>query len=257
MKTLFCRILLSLALWGAGVAPGAEPGPVVLDIGHQSTATGAKSPDGRVNEYDFWCRYAGEVKAEIEAAGYSCVVLNRGAAPADKTQAEACRAAGVEQLNKPDIGARRYPSTHYPQHIGCGMVSADRAIDLQARCVVFLHLNSTGSRWVRKAPPGLIICNRLLGNELAEAVCTTMKQGVPEFSQGIRVQPRFIGSQASAGWMNALDAAGIPAVVFEALYVNHRPHVDYICNDAQARRLARTIAAGVVAWLKQHPQEED
>ena len=68
MKPLFCRILLSLALWAGGVALGAEPGPVVLDIGHQSTATGAKSPDRRVNEYDFWCRYAGEVKAEIEAA---------------------------------------------------------------------------------------------------------------------------------------------------------------------------------------------
>ena len=244
------RALLVLIFCLFGVAVGATA-PVVLDIGHQSTASGAATPDGSLNEYEFWCTYAGEVKAAIEEAGYPCVVLNRGMAPTKKPILAACQAAGVVQLNKPDKGAKRYPSTHYPEHIGCGMVSADHAIDLGARCVVFLHLNSTGHKWQSKPVAGLIICNRKLGSPLAESVCAAMRRELPTLSKGIKVLPRYIGSQPSAGWMNALDAAGIPAIVFEAFYVNNRAHVDFIRSDANARKLARTIAAGVVDWLSQ------
>lgn len=242
------RALLVLIFCLFGVAVGATA-PVVLDIGHQSTSSGAATPDGSLNEYEFWCTYAGEVKSAIEEAGYPCVVLNRGMAPTKKPILAACRAAGVVQLNKPDKGAKRYPSTHYPEHIGCGMVSADYAIDLGARCVVFLHLNSTGHKWQSKSVAGLIICNRKLGSPLAESVCAAMRRELPTLSKGIKVLPRYIGSQPSAGWMNALDAAGIPAIVFEAFYVNNRAHVDFIRSDANARKLARTIAAGVVDWL--------
>ncbi len=249
MRYLFC-FLLCLLFAACGFSPAEDSGPVVLDIGHQSTAGGAASPDGAVNEYEFWCTYAGEVKAAIEAAGYSCVVLNRSVAPTKKNLKAACQAAGVVQLNKPDKGAKRYPSTHYPEHIGCGMISADCAIDLKARCMVFLHLNSTGSKWVSKAPTGLIICNRKLGQELAASMCDVMRREHPTQMRSIKVLPRYIGSQPSAGWMNALDEAGIPAIVFEALYVNHRPHVDYIRNDANARKLARSIGVGVVEWLQ-------
>lgn len=249
-------LLLAFAVLSGGAAAEGER-PVVLDIGHQSTSRGAGSPDGAVNEYEFWCMYAGEVKAVIEDAGYSCVILNRGNAPTKKAIAEACEAAGVVQLNRPDRGARRYPSTHYPEHIGCGMVSADYAIDISARCVVFLHLNSVGNSWSTTPPRGLIICNRRHGNALAESVCEAMRRdildrpgGMPNAGKGISVLPRYIGSQPSAGWMNALDEAGIPAIVFEAVYVNNRGHVSYIRNDANARKLARTIGAGVVNWLE-------
>lgn len=241
-------VVFMLSLLGAVYAAA---GPVVLDIGHQSTSGGAASPDRSLSEYDFWCTYAGDVKAAIESAGYPCVVLNRGMAPTKKHLLSACRAAGVVQLNKPDKNAKRYPSTHYPEHIGCGMVCADYAIDLGARCVVFLHLNSTSSKWQSKAAAGLMICNRQYGRPLAESVCSAMRRELPALSKGIKVLPRYIGSQPSAGWMNALDAAGIPAIVFEALYVNNRTHVDFLRSDANARKLARTIAAGVIDWLEQ------
>ncbi len=248
--------LIAVVVLLAGFA-AAAPAPVVLDIGHQSNSRGAASPDRAINEYKFWCTYAGEVKEAIEAAGYPCVITNRGLAPTDKALAAACQATGVVQLNKPDKGAVRYPSTHYPEHIGCGMVSADYAIDLGARCVVFLHLNSVGSKWSTKPPTGLIICNRKHGAALAESVCSVMRQdildrpgGIPNAGKGIKVLPRYIGSQPSAGWMNALDEAGIPAIVFEAVYVNNRPHVDFIRNDANARKLARALAAGVIQWLR-------
>ena len=238
--------------------PIANPnGVVMIDIGHQSTSGGAASPDGKVSEYEFWCTYAGEVKAVIEAAGYPCVVVNRSVAPTKKHVLESCRAAGVVQLNRPDKGAVRYPSKYYPQHIGCGMIAADYAIEQKARCMVFLHLNSVSSKWSDTPPTGLIICNRKYGHGMAEAVCATMRSdildrpgGMPNAGKGIKVLPRYIGSQPSAGWMNALDESRIPAIVFEAVYVNNRAHVDYIRNDANARKLARTIAKGVVNWLK-------
>ena len=74
--------------------------------------------------------------------------------------------------------------------------------------------------------------------------------GMPNAGKGIKVLPRYIGSQPSAGWMNALDEAGIPAIVFEAVYANNRGHVEFIRNDANARKLARTIAEGMVNWLR-------
>ena len=256
MRTLICMLCGLLLI--AAIAPAGERGAVVLDIGHQSDARGAASPDGRVNEYEFWCRYAGEVKQVIEDAGYSCLVINRGKAPADKQLRAACAAAGVVQMNKPDRGAKRYPSTHYPEHIGCGMVCADYAIDSKARCVVFLHLNSVGNKWSRKPPAGLIICNRKNGRVLAESVCNSLQKsllkvpgGIPYADRKVKVLPRYIGSEPSAGWMNALDEAGIPAIVFEAVYVNYKQHVDYICREEGARKLARAIAAGVVDWLRQ------
>lgn len=256
---LFMSVLLVACGHSAGEPAAAKPnrGPVVLDIGHQSTSGGACTPDGKLNEYAFWCRYAGEVRAVLEEAGYPCVILNRGNAPTNKQLAEYCRQAGVVQLKRPDKGAVRYPSVHYPAHIGCGMVSADKAIDLKARCVLFLHLNSVGKGWSSTPPTGLIICNRVHGKALAESVCAAMRQkildrpgGMPNAGKGIKVLPRYIGSQPSAGWMNALDEAGIPAIVFEAVYANNRGHVEFIRNDANARKLARTIAEGMVNWLR-------
>ena len=259
LKFIGCALLILMPGCSTHVEGREQPRPslVILDIGHQSTARGATSPDQTIDEYAFWCRYAGEVKADIEAAGYRCVIVNRGMAPAAKDLQEACAKADVLQLNHPDKGAVRYSSVHYPEHIGCGMVSADYAIATGARCMVFLHLNSVGRSWSTTPPTGLIICNRRHGRELAERVCEAMQRdildrpgGIPNGGKGIKVLPRYIGSQPSAGWMNALDEAGIPAIVFEAVYLNNRAHVEFIRRDSGARQLARTIAVGVVAWLK-------
>ncbi|MBE6436361.1 MAG: hypothetical protein E7030_09195 [Akkermansiaceae bacterium] len=130
-----------------------------------------------------------------------------------------------------------------------------------ALCVVFLHLNSVGSKWSVTPPTGLIICNKNHGNALAESVCEAMRAdildqqgGMPNAKKGIKVLPRHIGSQSGAGWMNTLDEEKIPAIIFEAVYVNNRGHIDFISNDANARKLARTIGKGVVNWLKaNHP----
>lgn len=240
---------------------GAVPRPVVIDIGHQYTASGAESPDGKINEYAFWAQYAIEVRKEVEAAGYPCIITNRSEAPTKEPLATYNKESGVVHLNKPDKNAKRYPSTHHPEHIGAGMISADYAIEKRALCAVFLHLNSVGSKWSTTPPTGLIICNKNNGNALGEAVCEAMRTdlldqpgGMPNGKKGIKVMPRHIGSQSGAGWMNTLDAENIPAIIFEAVYVNNRGHVDFISNDANARKLARTIAKGIVNWLKtNHP----
>lgn len=231
--------------------------PVVIDIGHQYTASGAESPDGKINEYAFWARYAIEVRKEVEAAGYPCILINRSEAPQKEPLATYNKESGVIHLNKPDKNAKRYPSTHHPEHIGAGMISADYAIDQKACCAVFLHLNSVGSKWSDTPPTGLIICNKTHGHPLAEAVCSAMESdildqpgGMPNAKKGIKVMPRHIGSQSGAGWMNTLDAEKIPAIIFEAVYVNNRGHVKFISDDANARKLARTIGKGVVNWLK-------
>ena len=235
--------------------------PVVIDIGHQYTASGAESPDGKINEYAFWAQYAIEVRKEVEAAGYPCIIINRSEAPTKEPLATYNKESGVIHLNKPDKNAKRYSSTHHPEHIGAGMISADYAIDQNALCVVFLHLNSVGSKWSTTPPTGLIICNKEHGNALGEAVCAAMREdlldqpdGMPNAKKGIKVMPRHIGSQSGAGWMNTLDAEKIPAIIFEAVYVNNRGHIDFISKDANARKLARTIGKGVVNWLKAtHP----
>lgn len=258
MRRLF-RSLCVAFVWLLPADAGTPERPVVIDIGHQYTASGAQSPDGKINEYAFWSQYAIEVRKEVEEAGYRCLLINRSEAPTKEPLATYNKEAGVIQLNKPDKNARRYPSTHHPEHIGAGMVSADYAIDQNALCAVFLHLNSVGSKWSTTPPTGLIICNKNHGAALGEAVCEAMRadildqpDGMPNAKKGIKVMPRHIGSQSGAGWMNTLDEEEIPAIIFEAVYVNNRGHIDFISEDANARKLARTIGKGIVAWLKEH-----
>lgn len=243
------QLFLSVLLW-LGVASAAS-GPVVLDIGHQSTSGGAQTPDGKINEFSFWLRYAGEVQKVVQEAGYECILTNRGNPPAKDKSAE------VLYMKRPDKNAKRYPSRHYPAHIGAGMVCADYAIDIKASCVVFLHLNCITGKWSTQPPKGLVICNRIHGHALAESICRSMREvlldkpgGLPNAGKGIKVLPRYIGSQPSAGWMNALDEAGIPAAVFEAVYTDNRAHAAFISDDKNARKLARTIGAGIVRWLR-------
>lgn len=257
--------LVSLLAGACGhAAPEAESAPavpkggaVVLDIGHHVGAGGASSPDGKVSEFNFWCQYAGDIKAAVEAAGYPCVIINRGKPVQREPMANACKKADVQWLKYPERGGHRYPSRYYPDCIGAGMVSADFAIEQKAVCAVFLHLNSVGSLWSTKPPTGLIICNRHNGRPLADAVCSTMLEklcdkpgGMPNAGKGCKVIVRDKKEQMSAGWLNACDAAGIPAIVIENVYVNNRGHVDFIKTEAGARKLAATIAEGIISWLE-------
>lgn len=225
--------------------------PVVLDIGHQPSAKGAQSPDKRINEFDFWLKHAEHVQRVVKKAGYSCIITNRSTPPGEKAICD------VIFLNKPDKNGKRYPSRHHPEHIGAGMTCADYAIDVKARCVVFLHLNCTSNKWSVKPPTGLIIHNKMYGKELAESICEVMREqlldkpgGISNANKGIKAIPRFIGSQPSAGWMNTLDEEKIPAVVFEALYVNHKQHVNYLSKEENGMKLAECIGAGIVQWLQ-------
>lgn len=57
-------------------------------------------------------------------------------------------------------------------------------------------------------------------------------------------------TETAAGWLNALDDAGIPSAVIEALYVNNRTHATYLLTDAGGTKVAQTVAHGILAWLK-------
>ena len=230
---------------------------VMLDIGHSTKSGGAASPDGRISECAFWYQYAGVIKQEIEAAGYRCLICNRGNAPTREPLASYARQAGVIQLNKPDKGGVRYPSKYYPDRIGAGMISADYGIEQKPACMVFLHLNSTTASWMKAPIPGLIIHSRVHGKALGDALCQAFNHelfdrpgGVSNGGKGCRTIIRFRKEETASGWLNALDDAGIPSAVIEALYVNNRDHVAYLSTSAGGRKVAQTVAHGIIAWLK-------
>lgn len=232
---------------------------VALDIGHSTNDSGAVSPDGKLSECAFWYRHVGEIKQEIESAGYRCIVCNRGNAPTQEPLATYAKKAGVVHLNKPDKGGVRYPSTHYPDRIGAGMISADYGIDQKPACMVFLHLNSTGSTWQKSAPAGLIIHSREHGKTLGEALCKAFNDelfGAPTGIPGgkpCRTLIRYRKEETAAGWLNALDDAGIPSAVIEALYVNNRAHAAYLLTPAGGKKVAHTVAHGIIHWLQGKP----
>ena len=228
---------------------------VMLDIGHSTKDRGASSPDGRLTETAFWYRNAGEVKRLIEEAGYRCIVCNRGNAPTQEPLASYAKAAGVVHLNKPDKGGVRYPSKYFPDRIGAGMVSADYGIEQKPVCMVFLHLNST-SGWLKVPIPGLIIHSRVHGKGLGEALQQAFNQelfeqpgGVSNGGKGCRTLIRYRKEETASGWLNALDDAGIPSAVIEALYVNNRAHAAYLQTEAGGKRVAQTVAHGILQWL--------
>ena len=142
------------------------------------------------------------------------------------------------------------------------MISADFAIDIKARCVVFLHLNCTTGKWATRPTTGLIIYNKTQGAELAECVCRMFREklldkpdGIPNANCGIKPIPRYIGSQPSAGWMNTLDEEKIPAIVFEALYLNNKEHVNYLLSETNAITLAETLGKSIVTWLNNSAEQ--
>lgn len=237
---------------------------VVLDIGHFVGGEGAVAP-GLVNgkrlaENSFWYQYSYYVKRVIERAGYSCVVTNRGFKPASQPLAGYASRARVIHLRRPDKGGKRSPSHYHPDRVGSGVVSADYAIYRQAGCAVFLHHNSSSSRWKNGASDSLIICNRYNGRRLAQCLSKRLEREIlnhrmPNGGRGCRVAPRYVDADRSAAWMNACDDSGIPAAVVEAAYLNNRGHAAFLANEANARLYAETVGKGIVDYLKRYGHE--
>ncbi len=237
---------------------------VVLDIGHFVGGEGAVAP-GLVNgkrlaENSFWYQYSYYVKRVIERAGYSCVVTNRGFKPASQPLAGYASRARVIHLRRPDKDGKRSPSHYHPDRVGSGVVSADYAIYRQAGCAVFLHHNSSSSRWKNGASDSLIICNRYNGRRLAQCLSKRLEREIlnhrmPNGGRGCRVAPRYVDADRSAAWMNACDDSGIPAAVVEAAYLNNRGHAAFLANEANARLYAETVGKGIVDYLKRYGHE--
>ena len=247
-------MLVGVLVFCAQLSSGAAP-LVMLDIGHSMRDRGAMSPDGLLSECAVWYKHAGEIKREIEAAGYRCIICNRGNAPTQEPYAGYARAAGVVHLNKPDKGGVRYPSKYFPDRIGAGMISADYGIEQKPVCMVFLHLNST-SGWLKGPIAGLIIHSRVHGKGLGESLQRAFNQelfdrpgGVSNGGKGCRTIIRYKKEETASGWLNALDDAGIPSAVIEALYVNNRTHAAYLRTEAGGRKVAQTVAHGILNWL--------
>lgn len=266
LPVLFLLAAAALFLVGCGgqrqQVPGASgsrgKGLVMLDIGHFVGGEGACSPfsmNGKVlRECAFWYQYSYFVKKELEAAGYRCVVTNRGNAPTSSPLADYAKRARVVHLNHPDKNAARYPSRYFADRVGSGVISADAAIRMKADCAVFLHLNSSGGA-TSGGSNGLVICNRYNGRPLGEALCRAfnrhlLNSAMPNGGRICSVQVRYVDADRSAAWMNACDDAGIPAAVTEVAFVNNRDHARFLTTDAGARRLAHTVALGIIDFMK-------
>lgn len=260
-RFILCIVVL-LAAGCSHVAPrSGSSGVVVLDIGHFIGSEGAQTPgpvDGKtIRECSFWYQYAGEVKKVVEAAGYKCVITNRGNAPTQEPLATYARRARVVHLRHPDSNARRYPSHYHPDRVASGMVSADYAIYRRAACAVFLHHNSAGRGWKTGGSPSIIICNKHNGLPLAESLCHALNteildHGMPNGGRSCRPLVRSVDADRSAGWLNACDDSGIAAAVVEAAFLNNRAHAAFLAQDANARRYAQAIGHGIVRYLRRH-----
>lgn len=254
-KALFSVLFALIAiLLAPAKAKSVEAGAlVVLDIGHSEKSGGAVSPDKKIREFSFWYRNVAAVKAEIEKSGYHVIVCNRGEVPKQTGLAALAASIPVVHLNDPDTG-KRYPSRYHPDRIGAGMVCADYGIEQRPACMVFLHLNSIGNSWRSTSDSGLVLYNKLNGLKLAQSVCASLNAEVfrEDECKGrkCRALMRTEKALGGAGWLNTLDDEGIPAVVFEALYLDNRQHVDYLSNPQNTLKLARAVAHGIITWLK-------
>lgn len=262
LRLLGCLLLPLLCLNCRSAA--APQRPVVLDIGHHIGDGGASSPKSyqgkAMDEVSFWYRYCYDIKRVVEAAGYPCLVCNRGEAPTRPPLADDARRAGVIQLRQKQKSGR-YASELHPDRYAAGQVSADFAIRRQALCVVFLHHNGTSSRLVEGPSPSMILHNRYNGKPLADALCRALNtevlnHGLDNGGKPCEPAVRFRAADPSAGWMNALDDSGIPAAVTEVTDLSNRRHLDYLSDDAQARRFAESIGRGIVDFLHSYDPQQ-
>lgn len=258
LSALLCCLLLD----SCSAPRGTADGPVILDIGHYVGMGGAKAPRAvngqRIQEVDWWYRYAYYTKRVIERAGYKVRVINRGDSPTTEPLRSWARRAGVLHQGEPDGGCR-YPSRYFSDRVASGIISADYAIYRRAACAVFLHHNSGGG-WHAGASSSVIICNKYNGGRLAGCLAETLNRevlnhGMPNGGRECGVTVRSIDAERSAGWMNACDDAGIPAAVVEAAFLNNSGHVTYLANDATARHYAESVGRGIVQYLRRYGRE--
>lgn len=268
-RLFFCLFFLlfsacSQTSYGGGNSAKA-PDIVVLDIGHFIGSQGAKTPgpiDGKIiRECSFWYQYVYDIKNVIEAAGYKCVVINRGNPPEEEPLLSYARRAKVLHLRHPDIPGQRYPSYYHPDRVASGIISADYAIARKAKCVVFLHHNSSSSRWQQGGSPSMILCNKYNGSNLARSLCDIINAEVlnhrmPNKGKQCVPQVRSVDADRSAGWLNACDDSGIPAAVIEAAFLNNRNHAKFLAQDANARFYANVIGRGIVNYLRLYGNEK-
>ena len=261
---LFPYIMLVLAV--VCVTPAAEvdfPGPpeeaVVLDIGHSRLDNGAISPvlaDGtRMTEFDFWYEYCYYTKQVIEAAGYPCVVCNRGIMPEGEKYKPWAKRADVQHLGKPEDTLRRAASVYSPDRVAAGINSADYAVYRKAPAMVFLHHNSAGMKWTTAGMPALILANRHNGIPLARAVAevfntTILNHGMENGGRECTIDTRHVDASRGGGWLNVCDDAGIPAIILEVAFMNNRHHINYLTTPATARQFAEAVGQGVVNFLR-------
>lgn len=233
---------------------------VVLDIGHYYEPSrggqGARTPDSRygsMEECEFWYRYAGEVKREVEKAGFTCVVCNRGARPTDASLAAAAERAGVVQVNSPQPTAI-YRSKHHPNRMAVGMLSVNYALDCKPGCVVFLHHNSNSDTW-RVYNKGAFYTNEC-GGKLGVAMAETMNaelldKGLPNHGVPCGVVIRTDGRRGGGDWLNACNESYVPAAITEVAFLSNPEHARFLSSPENARRYARTIGRGIVRYMRE------
>lgn len=258
--------LLSLFLLHTGCATSKHKEKlVVIDIGHYvqgNSGTGAsgKASDGtRLEETEFWLKNVQYLARKIEKAGHRCTVINRGNPPSGGL-ASIANQVPINYLGKPDTRDKkgvviRYSSQYYPQFTGAGMISADYAIKQKADCIIFLHHDSAISG--KNIYKSLIFKNEKQGSALADAVAATLNKSVigSEAGQmpngGIPCKTRIRKHPAmGGGWLDACDAAGIPAIIVEAALLSTPDHVNWLAKPENARRFAEGVGNGIVLYLK-------
>ena len=237
-----------------------ESQTVVLDIGHYYApgrgGQGARTPDatqgGMLEECEFWYRYAGEAKKAVEAAGYQCFVCNRGDVPTDAKLAKAAREIGVVHVKTP-IPTAVYRSRYHPQRMAVGILSADYALDRRPGAVVFLHLNSDSDTW-RVSNKGAFYCNKS-GVKLATTMAQVVNRrifdhGMPNHGVPCGVVVRTDGHRGGGDWLNTCNESYVPAVITEIAFVSNPEHARFLNRPANARRFARAIGEGIVAYMR-------
>ncbi len=234
---------------------------VVLDIGHyyhpERGGQGARTPDkryGKVEELDFWYRYAIYTKRVIEKAGYKCIICNRGATPTDPVLAAAGKRAGVVQINSPQPTAV-YRSRHNPKRMAVGMLSADYALDCKPGAVVFLHHNSVSHQWREDYDKGAMYCNEV-GIPLAQQLAWVMNRDIldhdmPNGGQPCGVIVRNDGRLGGGDWLNTCNDSYVPAVITEVAVLSNPKHAQYLAQKQNAINFAEAVGRGIVEFMQQ------
>lgn len=237
-----------------------ESNIVVLDIGHyyhpERGGQGARTPNGKygvIEETDFWYRYAIYVKQEIEAAGYQCIICNRGDMPTDKELAAVAKKAGVYHVKSP-VPTGIYRSKQHPNRMAVGMLSTNYALDQKPAAVIFLHHNSNSSKWT-VCNKGAFYCNEA-GVRMATIMAEVMNDellnhGLPNNNQPCGIIIRNNGRLGGGDWLNACNESYVPALITEVAYLSNPEHAKFLSQHDNAVKYARTIGKGVVKFLKQ------